>query len=154
MRFLTFQLRCRFVIESSKDLKPDYTESSAKSLLLMSQTLSAISRGSPVNESITPNQELVNFTPTAIAVAVNALWFLSLSLSVAVSFIAILAKEWCYSFMAGRVGTMLRQARLRQQRWDGIEKWKMKEILYVLPLLMHTALCESVQPRSRNQYEH
>lgn len=128
-----------FVLESSKDLKPDYTQSSAQTLLLVSQSLSAIASGSPINDS-TATSGTPAFKPSSSAVVVNALLFMSLSLSVAVSLIAILAKEWCYSFMAGRVGSMLKQGRLRQQRWDGIEQWKMREILNVLPLLMHTAL--------------
>lgn len=132
----------RFVIESSKDLKPDYTEISAQALLVVSQTLLTMSTNVLINSSTSVSTEPPVFTPARSVVIVNTLWFLSLSLSVAVSLIAILAKEWCYSFMAGRTGTILKQARLRQQRWDGVERWKMKEVLNVLPLLMHTALRE------------
>jgi hypothetical protein len=67
---------------------------------------------------------------------------MSLSLSVAVALIAIVAKDWCYQFMSGRNGQILLQGRRRQLRWEGIEKWKMQEILYILPLMMHAALCE------------
>lgn len=131
-----------FVIESSKSLKPDNAEISAQTLLLMSQTLSAIARGSSANESSIKSLEPPEFTPSLSAVAVNALWFSSLGLSVAVSLIAILAKEWCTAFITGRFGSMLKRARMRQQRWEGLERWKMKEIINVLPLLMHGALCE------------
>lgn len=141
---LTCEPNLRFVIESSKDLKPDYSKTSAETLLLMSQILSGIARASPANESITITAESAEFTPEGPAVIVNTLWFLSLSLSVGVSLISILAKEWCYSFLAGRVGTTLRQARLRQQRWDGIQRWRMTGILYLLPLLMHISLRELI----------
>ena len=77
-----------------------------------------------------------------MSVVVNILWLLSLSLSVFVSLIAMLAKEWCYKFMSGRFGPIYEQARRRQQKWNGIEKWKMQEILNVLPLMMHAALCK------------
>ncbi|KAH7332824.1 hypothetical protein B0J17DRAFT_721989 [Rhizoctonia solani] len=51
-----------------------------------------------------------------LIVVINALWCLSLSLSVAVSFIAMLSKEWFFQFMSGRVGSSATQARRRQQR--------------------------------------
>ncbi|KAG9120502.1 hypothetical protein FRC07_003973 [Ceratobasidium sp. 392] len=85
-------------------------------------------------------QEPVGFRPSGRAVAVNTLWFLSLSLGVAVSLIAMLAKEWCYSFMSGRTGETYGRARLRQHRWNEIERLKMIDVLTLLPLLMHLTL--------------
>lgn len=73
---------------------------------------------------------------------VNALWFLSLSLSVAVSLIAMLAKEWCHAFISNRSGETYERARLRQKRWDEIERLKLIDVLTLLPLLMHLALCK------------
>lgn len=133
-----------FVIESSKDLKPDPAETSAQALLFISQILLANSTGTPTNLSTSNGIESPPFTPTRPALIVNTLWFTSLSLSVAVSLVAILAKEWCWSFMSGRTGSVLMKGRLRQQRWNGIESWKMKQILGLLPLLMYIALCKSV----------
>ncbi|KAF8607412.1 hypothetical protein BDV93DRAFT_435853, partial [Ceratobasidium sp. AG-I] len=85
-------------------------------------------------------QQNSEFTPSRSAVVINTLWFFSLSLSVAVSFVAILAKEWCHAFMSKRSGHPYNQARRRQSRWNGIKCWKMKEILTYLPMLMHLAL--------------
>ncbi|CAE6423900.1 unnamed protein product, partial [Rhizoctonia solani] len=126
-----------FVIESTQDLKPDYSQNSAETLTAILLILSSVS---PTNSSTMAINEPPNFTPSRIAVLVNALWFMSLSLSVAVALIAIVAKDWCYQFMSGRTGQMLLQGRRRQLRWEGIEKWKMQEILNVLPLMMHAAL--------------
>ncbi|KAF8598728.1 hypothetical protein BDV93DRAFT_419320, partial [Ceratobasidium sp. AG-I] len=78
--------------------------------------------------------------PTTSAVAVNVLWFLSLILSIAVTLIAMLAKEWCHLFMAGRDGNMHDQARKRQQRLEGLKKWNMEAVIPALPTLMHLAL--------------
>ncbi|KAF8594731.1 hypothetical protein BDV93DRAFT_405098, partial [Ceratobasidium sp. AG-I] len=80
------------------------------------------------------------FTPSRAAICVNVLWFLSLSISVAVSLVAMLAKEWCYSFMHGRTGHPCLQARRRQQHWDGLVRWRMRELLVLLPSLIHLAL--------------
>ncbi|KAG8793215.1 hypothetical protein FRC12_003505 [Ceratobasidium sp. 428] len=130
-----------FVIESLNDLKPDPTEESARTLLLISQTLSAMTG----NSSLVPtaaqgSSDSTTFSPPSSAVIVNILWLLSLSLSVAVSLIAMLAKEWCHKFMSGRSGQAYEQARRRQLRWNGMEKWRMRDALTYLPGAMHLAL--------------
>ncbi|KAG9121103.1 hypothetical protein FRC07_003084 [Ceratobasidium sp. 392] len=42
--------------------------------------------------------------------------------------------------MSGRSGKTFERARLRQQRWNKIERLKMIDVLTLLPLLMHSAL--------------
>ncbi|KDN41130.1 hypothetical protein RSAG8_07684, partial [Rhizoctonia solani AG-8 WAC10335] len=130
-----------FVIESYKSLKPDPADASSQTLLTISQTLMFIANGSqPSSTLLTSEVETPVFQASAKAICVNVLWFLSLSLSVAVSLISMLAKEWCLEFMAGRTGPAGPQARRRQQRWDGIERWRMKGLIMVLPSLIHLAL--------------
>ncbi|CAE6453666.1 unnamed protein product [Rhizoctonia solani] len=130
-----------FVIESYKNLKPDPADVSAQTLLVISQTLLTIANGSqPTSPSPIPGVEAPLFKASASAICVNVLWFLSLSLSVAVSLISMLAKEWCLEFMAGRTGPFGAQARRRQQRWDGIVEWRMKEVIVMLPSLIHLSL--------------
>ncbi|KAG8730814.1 hypothetical protein FRC12_020063 [Ceratobasidium sp. 428] len=131
-----------FLIESLGDLKPDPAESSAKTLLLMSQTLAAIANGQTVTPPGADALDDPPFSPSKTAVVVNLLWLLSLSLSIAVSLVAMLAKEWCYKFMSSRVGPAYEQARRRQLKWNGMQRWKMKEVLTYLPGMMHAALRE------------
>ncbi|KAG8736519.1 hypothetical protein FRC10_009218 [Ceratobasidium sp. 414] len=132
--------RNRFVLVSVADLKPDYTESSAQTLLAISQMLSA--QANPQNASlVAPGpSDTPSFSPSRTAVLVNSLWMLSLSLSVAVSLIAMLAKDWCYKFTSSRSGPAYEQARRRQRKWNGIKKWKMNEVLTYLPGMLHLAL--------------
>ncbi|CAE6470796.1 unnamed protein product [Rhizoctonia solani] len=125
-----------FVLESTQDLKPDYADTSAQAL---KEILVAVSSGNSGESSDVPSVD-EPFSPTPTAIKVNILWFMSLSLSVAVALIAIVAKDWCYQFMSGRTGQALLQGRRRHLRWEGIEKWKMQEILYVLSLMLHAAL--------------
>ncbi|CAE6423775.1 unnamed protein product, partial [Rhizoctonia solani] len=130
-----------FVIESYKNLKQDPADASSQTLLTISQTLMFIANGSqPTNTPLATDTEPTAFHASARDICVNALWFLSLSLSVAVSLICMLAKEWCLEFMSGRIGPAGAQARRRQQRWDGLVNWKMKEIILVLPSLIHLSL--------------
>ncbi|KAG9086039.1 hypothetical protein FS749_003944 [Ceratobasidium sp. UAMH 11750] len=129
-----------FVIESSKSLQPDPAETSAQTLFVISQTLFAIANnqpGSPLNFTAPETQDFV--VPVS-AVCVNALWFLSLSLSVAVSLVAMLAKDWARGYMAELTGQPYQQARKRQRRWDGLKEWKVPEVITFLPSLLHLAL--------------
>ena len=139
---LDLTYRNRFVIESAKGLQPDPTEASAQSLLLISRTLLAMASNNQSASSIPTVSEDAKFTPSSLTVCVNILWFLSLSLSVSVSLVAMLAKEWCYTYLSGRTGHPCQQARRRQQRWDGLVRWRMQELLIFLPSLIHLALCE------------
>lgn len=82
------------------------------------------------------------FQPSLSTIIVNALWFLSLTLSVLASLAAMLAKEWCFMFTSGRTGSPAAQARRRQQRWDGLIRWRMEDTLMVLPSVIQLALCE------------
>ncbi|KAF8602291.1 hypothetical protein BDV93DRAFT_607514 [Ceratobasidium sp. AG-I] len=128
-----------FVLESSKDLKPDPAEGSATTLLTIAQILLTMSnQSSPTTISILPTEPV--FTPSTSAVVVNVLWFTSLILSVAVTLVAMLAKEWCHLFIAGRTGQAHNQARRRQLRIEGLERWGMAGIIPALPTLMHLAL--------------
>ncbi|QRV80962.1 activating signal cointegrator 1 complex subunit 3 [Ceratobasidium sp. AG-Ba] len=129
-----------FIIESLSDLKSDPAESSARSLLAISQKLDSIAAGQRLSSLPVQDNGLDGFSPSHSAVVVNILWLLSLSLSVAVSLIAMLSKDWCYKFMIGRSGAIYEQARRRQQKWNGIERWKLQELLNYLPGLMHIAL--------------
>ncbi|CAE6480399.1 unnamed protein product [Rhizoctonia solani] len=123
-----------FLIESAKNLQED---PAAVSLQEVTTLLRAIAAGQVLNST---SPEAPGFTPPSTAIWVNALWFLSLSLSVSVSLVAMLAKQWCHSYMSGRTGQPHVQARQRQRRLDGLERWKMPEILAFLPTLMHLSL--------------
>ncbi|KAG8720765.1 hypothetical protein FRC09_009011 [Ceratobasidium sp. 395] len=131
----------KFVGISTQKLQQDPSDTSAQALLVISQFLLATLGDSTANTSSAGlEQASTEFRPSATAVAVNTLWFSSLSLSVAVSLIAMLAKEWCRSFMSGRSGETYERARLRQKRWNEIERLRMIDALTLLPLLIHLAL--------------
>ncbi|KAJ1302240.1 hypothetical protein OPQ81_001061 [Rhizoctonia solani] len=131
-----------FVLESSKELQEDPADATAQTLETVAQTLLLIANGNHSLGSRSTGLETLDeeFSPSWVAVCINVLWFLSLALSVAASLIAMLAKEWCYLYMAGRTGQPCLQARRRQQRWDAMVKWKMPELLMFLPSLMHMSL--------------
>lgn len=86
--------------------------------------------------------EPTEFRPSTLAVIVNVFWFLSLTLSLFASLAAMLAKEWCFMFMSGRTGPPAAQARRRQQRLNGLVRWRMENVLMMLPALIQLALGE------------
>ncbi|KAG8731112.1 hypothetical protein FRC11_005065, partial [Ceratobasidium sp. 423] len=128
-----------FVVESSKNLQPDPAAMSATTLQEISQILRVMSNNQS-GASIPESPSEADFKPSAAAIWVNALWFLSLALSVSVSLVTMLAKQWCYSYMSGRAGQPHLQARTRQRRLEELERWKMPEILAILPVFMHLSL--------------
>ncbi|QRV99825.1 transmembrane protein [Ceratobasidium sp. AG-Ba] len=128
------------VIESSHQLQPDPSESSAQTLLDISRSLVAISNGQPVDQPSFVGSPQPEFSPSPRSVAINALWFLSLGLSVVVSLVAMLSKSWCIAFMSKRTGPKYEQGRRRQLKWAGIERWGMQSVFVYLPALMHMAL--------------
>ncbi|KAG8732131.1 hypothetical protein FRC12_019410 [Ceratobasidium sp. 428] len=71
---------------------------------MMSQTLAAIANGQTVTLPGPDALDEPPFSPSKTAVLVHLLWLLSLSLSIAVSLVAMLAKDWCYKFLSSRVG--------------------------------------------------
>ncbi|CCO36101.1 hypothetical protein BN14_10224 [Rhizoctonia solani AG-1 IB] len=130
-----------FLIESSKKLQQDPADVTAQTLLTISHTLSAIANGTrPLVSEPLAGGNTEEFTPSRTMVAINTLWYLSLSLSVATSLLAMLAKDWCHSFMAGRTGHAYDQTLRRQRKWTMVEKWKMQELIVVLPSLIHLSL--------------
>jgi hypothetical protein len=139
----------RFLIESSKTLKEDPAEKSAEILESISRTLLIIAKNqaaSLFNETTATNSRS---PPRSLDICVNALWFFSLILSIAVSLMAMLAKEWCYRFMSGRTGDPWSQVKRRQQRWNEIDHWKMKELVVFLPSLIQLAFRKLSRRESR-----
>ncbi|CCO34115.1 hypothetical protein BN14_08207 [Rhizoctonia solani AG-1 IB] len=131
-----------FLIESSGMLKQDPNDVSAAALIVISHALVALAGNSSVDLSTLslPDQSAAPFMPPYNAVVVNTLWYLSLATSIATSFLAMLAKDWCHSFATGRSGHPWKQAQRRQRKWMMIEKWKMQELIVVLPSLIHLSL--------------
>ncbi|TFK88754.1 hypothetical protein K466DRAFT_520245 [Polyporus arcularius HHB13444] len=102
--------------------------------------------------SFTVNRALVNSTgptfvfnqsiPAAVPlwiVVVNALWFSSLISSLSAAFIGIMAKQWLTQYKSGVSGTERHTARLRQLRLNSLKRWRVEEIVGVVPVLLQLA---------------
>lgn len=86
------------------------------------------------------------FKPTTIALRVNQTWLFSLSVSIAACVLSMLAKAWLTEYSMGLTYTgnsrnLLRdQARLRQHRWEALNKWLVPQIIALIPLILHFAV--------------
>ncbi|KAF8729124.1 hypothetical protein RHS02_07889, partial [Rhizoctonia solani] len=92
------------------------------------------------NEQPTEYDEHIPWKPPRAMVFVNALWFLSLILNVAVAFIAMLSKEWLAKLLANHNGSHLTQAWHRQKVWDKIYQWRLPVVLAAFPVVIHISL--------------
>ncbi len=72
-------------------------------------------------------------------VVLNALWFSSLISSLAAASIAIMVKQWLTEYKSGVSGTSRQTARLRQLRLNSLQRWRVKEIVSFLPVLLQIA---------------
>jgi len=81
-----------------------------------------------------------DFIPNPSDVKVNVLYFVSLILSLSVSTVCILAKQWIREFQRGLPISSRDAVRVRQARFNALKAWKMPEIIASLPVLLLAAL--------------
>ncbi|KAF9003155.1 hypothetical protein BDZ89DRAFT_1081077 [Hymenopellis radicata] len=109
-----------FVAQTSQNLQPDRA---TESTLLLREITS-----------------LQLFTPSAIDVWVNGLWFTSLTLSLISALLAVLIKQWIRHYTSFVSGTAKERSLIRQYRFMGLQKWHVPMLIGILPVLMHLSL--------------
>jgi hypothetical protein len=84
-----------------------------------------------------------SFSPPAHAVSVNCLFFASLSASIVAALASVVSLQWVaeYDAAVSRSGSSPEdRVKRRQFRYSGMEKWKMREIIAALPILLYFSL--------------
>ena len=83
-----------------------------------------------------------DFSPPEHIVVVNALFYASLGVMILAAFIAMLIKSWVREFDRGlRVMSLPEQrAKTREFRYLGMERWKLPEMVGILPSLIQISL--------------
>ncbi|KDQ18210.1 hypothetical protein BOTBODRAFT_128301, partial [Botryobasidium botryosum FD-172 SS1] len=128
-----------FVIEAYKGLKPDSADQAVSLLQQLNENLVALRQGTTASD-VSPAASMA-FSPSSSVVRVNCAWFASLTLSLGVTGVAVLAKQWLNNYDYSNVsGSTRERARLRQYRYTGLQKWKVPEIIALLPLLLLASL--------------
>jgi hypothetical protein len=127
-----------FIIESYQNLSPDSSDTTNALLTQISQQLVNISNGTPLTSVAVQS----GFKPTASAVRVNVLWFLSLILSLSCALSATLMQQWArrYRELAQRRGAFHRRGRMRAYIFDGINRFRMAQAVATMPMLLHISV--------------
>ncbi|PBK83156.1 hypothetical protein ARMGADRAFT_875351, partial [Armillaria gallica] len=130
-----------FVAQTYQNLQADYTAMSASLLYESVLIQRAIANGSSVNAiAPSPLNPTIAFVPATTDVWVNGLWFTSLFLSLTTALVAVLVKQWLHHYVALPSGAPRDRSFIRQFRYSGFQKWHVRIIIGLLPVLMHLAL--------------
>ena len=129
-----------FIIESYQSLSPNSSNTTNALLAQISQQLVDMSNGTPLTNVVAQSNQ--PFTPTASAVRVNVLWFLSLILSLNCALSATLMQQWArrYQELGQRRGTFHRRGRMRAYIFDGIRRFGMARAVATMPTLLHVSV--------------
>ncbi|KAK6984081.1 hypothetical protein R3P38DRAFT_3456494 [Favolaschia claudopus] len=129
-----------FLIESYKTLNPDPDDLTILLLTRISEQIVASANGNASN--IPPPLELNDGGPTRAALACNALWFLSLGLSLSCALIATLLEQWAREFLhkTDIHSAPVIRARVFSFLYYGLRRFNMHAIVDIIPLLLHLSL--------------
>ncbi|KAH9053310.1 hypothetical protein EDB87DRAFT_1569408 [Lactarius vividus] len=129
-----------FIIESYRNLSPDSGDTTNTLLTQISGQLFNISNGIPLTSVGVQSSQ--PFKPTASAVRVNVLWFLSLVISLNCALSSTLMQQWArrYQELAQRRGATHRRGRMRAYIFDGITRFEMAQAVATMPRLLHISV--------------
>ena len=121
-----------FLITALDDLGPDYQQQTA---LLLHQLLNG---RDPKLANI--SDPTIPYKPTDFAIAVNSLWFASLSTSLGAAFGAMICKEWLAEYNSGANPVGFLRACQRQIRFMAFQRWDFDALVALLPPLFHSSI--------------
>jgi len=122
-----------FLVFLVPQLQPSSADVTLDVLIHISQQL---------NNTTTPAFESTTFQVPPGVAAVNSLFFLSLALVLIDAFLAMLVKGWLHDFDRGwRKYTVAHlRAQERERRLHELERWKLRELVGLLPILIQASL--------------
>ncbi|KAF9042767.1 hypothetical protein BDZ89DRAFT_903247, partial [Hymenopellis radicata] len=130
-----------FLVQASQNFQPDYGEMTVILLHdLMSIQLAladGVSTANITSPSINPTTQ---FVADEINVWVNGFWAVSLTASLAVALAAVLIKQWLHHYVSLHSGTPSRRSHVRHFRFTGLELWRVRIIIGILPVIMNLSL--------------
>jgi len=127
-----------FLIESYKTLNPDSGDVTVQLLSQISQPFAASANGGTFSIPPSPTP----FTPSASSLVCNALWFISLGLSLACALVATLLEQWARDFLhRSEIHSVpIIRARIFSFLYYGLKRFNMHTVVEVIPLLLHASL--------------
>ncbi|KAJ4497631.1 hypothetical protein C8R41DRAFT_879375, partial [Lentinula lateritia] len=129
-----------FIIATIASLQPDYSQISAVLLMEQVQLLRAAGNSTAINAIPQPSIDLQNASVDANTLWINGLFLTSLSLALVTALLSVLVKQWLQAYTSILAGNAKQRAMIRQFRYHGLVKWKVPEIIGVLPIILHMSL--------------
>ncbi|KAK0189890.1 hypothetical protein F5146DRAFT_932329, partial [Armillaria mellea] len=130
-----------FVVQTSQNLQPDYGAATASLLVELVGFQRAASNESSSSIPSFPFYPTLVFSRSSADIWVNSLWFISLTLSLIIAFVAVLVQQWLHQYMSTISESSSRECgRIRHARHMGLEKWQVPMIIGLLPILLHVSL--------------
>ncbi|KAH9846490.1 hypothetical protein C2E23DRAFT_575602 [Lenzites betulinus] len=74
------------------------------------------------------------------AICLNGLWFSGLILSLSSASLGIMVKQWLNEYSSGVTGSSRYVARLRQYRLNNLQRWRIEDVVVLIPVLLQLAL--------------
>ncbi|KAF7291940.1 hypothetical protein MIND_01219500 [Mycena indigotica] len=123
-----------FLIESYKTLVQDPGDATVELL----QQILVVSSSNSTLTPLTPEP----FKPTTSSLVCNALWFISLGLSLSCALVATLLEQWARDFLhrANMRSSPGQRARIYSYLYYGLRRFKMHAVVEIIPSLLHAAL--------------
>ncbi|KAJ6590115.1 hypothetical protein DFH09DRAFT_1027357 [Mycena vulgaris] len=126
-----------FLVESYRTLTPDSGDITVILLNQISQQLAAAANGNNFTVPVHPP-----FKPRATSLVCNALWFISLGLSLMCALTATLLEQWARDFIqrSDMRSAPLVRARVFSYLYFGLKRFNMHTVVMIIPLLLHASL--------------
>lgn len=129
-----------FVAFSLPLLSEDSATTSAQLLAQISLQLSSFTVSSQLLNSTSPPLSRVAFKTDPRIVHLNVLWILSLTMSLMAGFFTISAQQWLRRIPLPTNLSVDETIRLRQLRHASLHKWKVPEIVSLLPITVQISV--------------
>lgn len=129
-----------FSVEAYTWLQQDPADRSVEILERISSQLSSFSTTPVFINSTVPAISNSHFEAKTADIAINILWFLSLTLALMASLFAILAQQWIRHYGDMPLATGHQRAYMRQDRYDALDQWFIPQIIMGLAVLLQAAL--------------
>lgn len=124
-----------FVVESSKDLQEDPTETS---VIILSRILAHLESNGSIMGGQPPN--FSSFAPSPVTVRVNLFWYLSLILSLTTVLIGIISLQWIREHQQYPGCSPKEVFSIFTMRAEALERWYVPQIFASLPIILQAAL--------------
>lgn len=129
-----------FNIEAYQWLQVDQAERTADILQTISLQLASVSANATDVNFATQAFQPSNFQAKTTDIAINILWFLSLTLALVAALFAILAQQWIRHYTNLALIDGRERACIRHQRFQALNQWLVPQIIMALPVLLQLAL--------------